>query len=47
MPRFARGQSCMNDSDPVVEEARRAESDARAVYDSVLGEFRRRGLIAE
>ena len=33
--------------EPTDADARRAESDARAVYDSVLGEFRRRGLIAE
>ena len=32
--------------EPTDADARRAESDARAVYDSVLGEVRRRGLIA-
>ena len=34
-------------SEPIADDADRAESDARAVYDSVEGEFRRRGVIAE
>ena len=33
--------------EPTAAEAERAESEARAIYDFVEGEFRRRGVIAE